>query len=214
MTDPVKRGYSSELRAAQARETRRKIVSTASRLFVETGYGATTIEAIADTAGVSRKTVFSSVGGKVDLLRLAVEWAVAGDDAPVALVDRDTMRRVLGETDAAALLRGWVAVTASIDARSARLFQALEIAAGADAEARALADRFEHQRLQGARLIVDRLTSLNALNPGLKRREAVDLAWLSTDPVLYDRLVCVRRWSANRFEKWLADSLCRQLLGG
>jgi AcrR family transcriptional regulator len=212
MSGPVKRGYSSALRAAQARETRRKIVSAASRLFVEQGYGATTIDAIAAEAGVSRKTVFSAVGGKVDLLKLAIEWAVAGDDAPVAVVDRDAMRAVLGETDASALLRAWGAVTATIDARTARLHQALEIAAGTDAEARQLAERFERQRLDGARRIVDRLMSLDALRSGLTRAEAVDLAWLSTDPVLFDRLVRVRRWSASRFETWMGENLCRQLL--
>jgi len=212
MSKPVKRGYSSALRAAQARETRRKIVSTAAQLFVDDGYGASTIDAIADAAGVSRKTVFSAAGGKVDLLKLAIEWAVAGDDAPVAVVDRDAMRTVLGETDATALLRSWASVTTKIDARSARLFQALEIAAGTDVEARALAGRFERRRLDGARLVITRLTSLNALSPRLKRGEAVDLAWLSTDPVLYDRLVRVRNWSASRFEKWLGDSLCRQLV--
>ncbi len=29
---------------------------------------------------------------------------------------------------------------------------------------------------------------------------------------LYDRMVRTRKWSTARFEKWLADSLCRQLL--
>lgn len=212
MSVSVKRGYSSDLRAGQARETRRKVVSAASRLFVDKGYGATTIDAIADAAGVSRKTVFSAVGGKVDLLKLALEWAVAGDDAPVPLVDREAVGKILAEADPAALLRGWAAVTASIDARTARLFHALEIAAGTDAQARGLADRFERQRLDGARRIIDRLVSIDALNGELKRGEAIDLAWLSTDPTLYDRLVRVRGWSISRFEKWLAESLCRQLL--
>jgi AcrR family transcriptional regulator len=214
MAESVKRTYSSELRSAQARGTRRSIVSAASRLFVDRGYGATTIDTIATAAGVSRKTVFSAVGGKVDLLELAVEWAVAGDDEPVAVLDRELMRNVLGETDPAGLLGGWAAVTASIDTRTARLFQALEIAAGTDAQARALADRFERQRLDGARRIVDRLASLGALTRELKRREAIDLAWLSTDPVLYDRLVLARGWSANRFAQWLAQDLCCQLLAG
>ena len=85
MVDVVKRQYRSDLRTSQARETRRAIVAAASRLFVERGYGATTIDAVADAAGVSRKTVFTAVGGKVDLLKVALDWAVAGDDRPVAV---------------------------------------------------------------------------------------------------------------------------------
>ncbi|OBB46612.1 TetR/AcrR family transcriptional regulator [Mycobacterium sp. 852002-51961_SCH5331710] len=214
MTDSVKRRYSSQLRAAQAGQTRRRIVEAAQRLFVEEGYAATTIDAVAAAAGVSRKTVFSSVGGKVDLLRLAMEWAVAGDDEPVTLTDRDEMRALLAGTDAATLLRSWAGVITAIDTRTARLFAALEVAAGTDAEARELAARFERQRLDGARRIVDRLTQLGALDRALKRAEAADIAWLSTDPLLYDRLVRVRGWSSKRFSAWLAESLCRQLLHG
>ena len=58
-------------------ETRRAIVSAAARLFVAQGFGRTTIEAIAAEAGVGRNTVFS-VGGKLDLLKLALDWAVVG----------------------------------------------------------------------------------------------------------------------------------------
>ena len=54
MPGSVKRDYRSELRTAQARQTRRSIVSEAARLFVEDGYGATTIDAVAEAAGVSR----------------------------------------------------------------------------------------------------------------------------------------------------------------
>ena len=47
MTQPVKKQYSSALRAAQARATRRAIVGAAARLFGERGYGAPTGDAIA-----------------------------------------------------------------------------------------------------------------------------------------------------------------------
>jgi hypothetical protein len=90
--------------------------------------------------------------------------------------------------------------------------RALEVAAGADAEAQNLVDELQRQRLSGARAIVRRLVALQALRPGFRRDEAADIAWLATDPVLYDRLVRVRGWSANRFERWLAQSLCSQLL--
>jgi AcrR family transcriptional regulator len=78
----------STLRAAQARATRRAIVDAAARLFTERGFGATTIDAIAEAAGVSRKTVFTSVGGKTEALKLAIDWAIAGDDEPVPILER------------------------------------------------------------------------------------------------------------------------------
>jgi AcrR family transcriptional regulator len=214
MSERVKRGYRSAVRADQARATRRAIVEAASRLFIENGYGATTIDAVAESAGVSRKTVFTAVGAKVDLLKVALDWAVAGDDLPVAVGDRPVLRHLLEQPDPAVLLTGWARIQAEIDARVAALFQALEVAAGVDGEARTLLAQSQRQRLDGARTVVKRLRTLEVLTAKLTYQEAVDLAWLTTDPALFDRLVRVRGWSTRRFAEWLGEHLCRQLLDG
>jgi AcrR family transcriptional regulator len=214
MNDAVKRDYRSAVRTEQARATRRAIVAAASRLFVENGYGATTIDAVATAAGVSRKTVFTAVGGKLDLLKIAMDWAVAGDDLPVALADRDTLRELLEHSDPTVLLIGWSRLQAEIGARVAALVQALEVAAGTDGDAKDLLAQVQEQRLDGARKIVKRLRTLGALTADLTVQEAVDLAWLATDAALFDRLVRVRGWSTSRFGEWLGENLCRQLLRG
>jgi AcrR family transcriptional regulator len=213
MVDGVKRDYRSALRTEQARTTRRSIVAAASQLFVEKGYGATTIDAVAKAAGVSRKTVFMAVGSKVDLLKVAVDWAVAGDDLPVALADRAVLRHLLDQPDPSVLLTGWARIQAEIGARVAALFQALEVAAGTDDEARSLLAQLQDQRLDGARAIVERLHALDALTADLTYQEAIDLAWLATDAALFDRLVRVRGWSTTRFAEWLAQFLITQLIG-
>ena len=87
MSQPAKR-YTSEIRDEQARRTRRAIVTAAHDLFLAQGYAATTIDAVAQAAHVSRRTVFNSVGGKATLLRLALDWAIVGDDEPVPLAER------------------------------------------------------------------------------------------------------------------------------
>ena len=212
MTASVKRDYRSELRAAQALETRRSIVAAASKLFVEDGYGATTIDAVAEAAGVSRKTVFTAVGGKLDLLKVALDWAVAGDDRPVAVADRGEMRQIMAEDDAVALLRGCARVIVAITGRAAGLARALEVAAGIDPAARDLVEQARRHRLDDARMVVGRLRALGALTSDLTYDEAVDLVWLATDPVLFDRLVRVRGWSRRRFEKWLSQYLIGQLI--
>jgi AcrR family transcriptional regulator len=210
----VKRDYRSAVRAEQASATRRAIVVAASRLFIENGFGATTIDSVAKAAGVSRKTVFTAVGGKVDLLKLALDWAVAGDDLPVALADRNTLRELLEQPDPAVLLTGWARLQAEIGARAAALVQALEVAAETDAEARGLLTQVQEQRLDDASKIVKRVRKLGALAADLTVREAVDLAWLATDAALFDRLVRVREWTTDRFAQWLGENLCRQLLDG
>jgi AcrR family transcriptional regulator len=212
MQEHVKRDYHSGLRTAQAEQTRRSIVAAAARLFVDGGYGATTIDAVAESAGVSRKTVFTAVGGKGDLLKTALDWAVVGDDRPVPVADRPEMRELLAMDDPVALLTTWARVIVAIDVRVAGLFRVLEVAADGDAAARLLLDEYRRQRLVGARAMVKRLGGLQALADGMSRAEAADMAWLATDPVLFDRLVRTRGWSVAKFEAWLARTLTDQLL--
>jgi AcrR family transcriptional regulator len=213
MPEAVKRDYRSELRAAQAQETRRSIVAAATRLFVEGGYGATTIDAVAEAAGVSRKTVFTAVGGKLDLLKLALDWAVAGDDQAVALSDRAAIRRWMDQADPRQVLDGLAGMLAEIGARVGALYGALEVAAGIDPAARELAEELQRRRLDDARKVVGPLRDMKALTTDITCQEAVDLVWLVMDPALFDRLVRVRHWSTSRFKEWLASMLCRQLLG-
>ena len=213
MPDSVKRDYRSELRAAQAQQTRRSIVAAATRLFVGAGYGATTIDAVAEAAGVSRKTVFTAVGGKLDLLKLALDWAVAGDDQAVALSDRAAIRRWMDQADPRQVLDGLAGMLAEIGARVGALYGALEVAAGIDPAARELAEELQRRRLDDARKVVGPLRDMKALTTDITYQEAVDLVWLAMDPALFDRLVRVRRWSTSRFKEWLASTLCRQLLG-
>jgi len=212
MQPGVKRDYQSPLRTSQAEETRRTIVSAALRLFVADGYGATTIDAVAGAAGVSRKTVFTAVGGKVELLKTALDWAVAGDDRQVAVADRPRMRAVLDLRDPAQLLVAWAQLMVELDERAAGAFRALEVAAETDDDARRLLEESKQQRLDGAREVVKRLARLGALTNAMSRADAADVVWLAADPVLFDRLVRTRGWSVESFGTWLGKTLTTQLL--
>jgi AcrR family transcriptional regulator len=211
MSDAVKRTYSSTLRAAQARETRRTIVSTAAQLFTELGYGRTTIDAIADQAGVSRKTVFTAVGGKLDLLKLALDWAVTGDDEPIPLLGRPELTATSTASSPAAILRGWVDVVAAIAARVHGLAGALTAAAAADDEARLLREANQAQRLAGARAFANHLATHHGLRPGLSVDRAADIVWLYSDPTLYHRLVADRDWTDTEYRAWLLRTITQQL---
>src|SRR6185437_15493406 len=97
---PTKRNpYRSPLRAEQAAATRRLILDAATRLFVERGYAGTSIDAIADEAGVGRSTVFAAASGKSWLLKTAYDRAVAGDDEPIPVRERPYARHLFEMTD-------------------------------------------------------------------------------------------------------------------
>ena len=101
-------------------------------MFLARGYAATTIDAIAAAARVSRRTVFNSVGGKVVLLRLAMEWAIVGDDEPVALAERPGVRAILAEPDPRRALALWAQMVVEVASRVAPVSEVLTAAADAD----------------------------------------------------------------------------------
>jgi AcrR family transcriptional regulator len=212
MSGSVKRNYASTLRAEQARTTRRAIVDAASRLFIERGYGATTVDAIAEAAGVSRKTVFTSVGGKLEALKLARDWAIVGDDEPVSLMERPEVQRARKEPNARVILRSYAGIVRRVGARVAALSLVIEAAEGLDAGARALAEEGRRQRLTGMRDLAGELARRNALPNGMTVDEAADVLWLFNDARAYHRLVTERGWMPDRFEQWLADSLLAMLI--
>jgi AcrR family transcriptional regulator len=212
MSEAVKRSYNSARRDEQARATRRAIVGAAARLFVERGYGATTIDAIAEDAGVSRKTVFTSVGGKSQALKLAIDWAVVGDDEQAALMDRPHVQASMAEPDAWRILREFAHDLGQIGSRIAPLVAVAVAAAGTDQEIMALVEEGRAQRLVGMRRLAQVLADRRALRPGLSIQEVADVLWLFNDPAVYHRLVLEQRWDPDRYENWLADTLIRLVL--
>src|ERR1700748_651979 len=88
-----RRRYQSPGRAEQARRTRARICAAATAQFLAAGYAGTTIRAVAAAAGVSVPTVEAAFGTKARLLKAAIDVATAGDDEPVAMLDRAWARR-------------------------------------------------------------------------------------------------------------------------
>ena len=212
MTAPVKKPYRSALREAQARATRRAIVDAAARLFSQHGYGATTVDAIAEAAGVSRKTVFTSVGGKTEALKLAIDWANVGDDEPVPMLERPHVKAMQNEPDARLILISQARYVRQAAARAAPLHAVVQAAAGLDADIRALAEEVRAQRIRGMRAMARVLADRGALKPGLTPSEAADVLWLLIDPGVYYRLVIEQHWDPDRYQDWLTDALISLLI--
>jgi hypothetical protein len=69
----------------------------------------------------------------------------------------------------------------------------------------------ENQRLTGARLWVEVLTSKGPLRPALDTGTAADVMWLLMSPGNYYRLVHRRRWTKQQYQQWLAASITQPL---
>ena len=86
---PAKRRYHAPRRQAAKEETRRTILASARSTFLERGYAATTMAAIADGASVAVDTVYATMGNKPAVFRLLVETALSGSAEPVTALERD-----------------------------------------------------------------------------------------------------------------------------
>lgn len=199
-----RRSYRSALRDEQARTTRRTIVEAGAALFVERGFAGTTMDAIAERAGVSRKTVFTSVGGKVGLLKLAIDWALVGDDEPVSLDERPVVRELVQETDPQRAVVMWAHMVTGIAARLALLHPVLTAAADVDEQAAELNEISERNRLGGARGFAEQLHSLGALREDVSVERAAAMASLLMDPLGYRRLVLGDGWTVEEYADWVA----------
>jgi AcrR family transcriptional regulator len=204
--------YASEVRDEQARRTRMAVVTAARELFLAQGYARTTIDAIAEAAHVSRRTVFNAVGGKVALLKLALEWAIVGDDQPVPMVDRPAVKAIEAQRDPRRALALWVRMVTEIAPRVAPISAVLYAAADADPEAAALLKELASGRMFGAVAFATHLASLDGLADGVTVERAADLCWAVNDSHLFQLLVLERGWPAASYAQWLLDTLAATLL--
>lgn len=207
-----RRVYRSAQRTAQAHRTRQRIVSAATEQFAGAGYPATTMRSIAAAAGVSVASIELAFGTKAQLLKTAIDVAIAGDHDPVAILDRDwaTAAQATATVHDFLIAVGRTLRPAMI--RSAGLVLAAYDAAETDPALRELAEQLSTQRATTVAWIVDGIRDRAALREGITRRHAIDQVWLLMDPAVYRQLTRYRGWSPATYGKWFTDTTTRLLL--
>ena len=208
----VKRRYESAHRQEQARQTRRAILDAAAVLFVEPGYAATPLTAIAAEAGVAIQTVYKVFGSKQALLSALVDVSVAGDDEPMALPDRQFVADVRALADVRAKLDRYAQHLTDTHARQAQVMLALAAAATADPDAAAIWRKNLDERRTGMTMFAADLAATGQLRPEHTVDTAADVLWLAMDVRNYDWLVRQRGWAPERFRRWYVDTVAAALL--
>jgi len=195
-----RRSYRSTIRRGDAPQA---ILTAAATLFRTKGYLATSIDDIAAEAGVARPTVFAAVGPKPTLLKLVVDHATTGDDAPIPVAERAWSREARDAEDPATALRLHARNSRRICERVADLLRAVEAAAGVDPDAAALWAALQQQRRTSMRTFVQSLARKTELREDV--RTITETMWAMI-PALYLRLVRDAGWPPDRFETWLGDT--------
>jgi AcrR family transcriptional regulator len=197
---------------ARTRLARSAVVGAAQDLFLERGYGATTVEAISEQAGVPTATVYRLFASKLGILKALLDVSIAGDHESVPVARRPQVTELAGTDDPAQQLQGFVAVASGINDRVAPTYRILVSAAGTDPDAAVLLDGLTQQRQQGQRLIARALARAGALRPGMRERDAADIIHALLSPEIYRLTVVDRGWSSDRYRTWLTELLVDQLL--
>jgi AcrR family transcriptional regulator len=201
-----KRPYHSRVRQRQAEETRQHILMAARSLFESQGYAATTLEAIAERALVSPKTITAVFGSKRALLAEVI------NPEGFSLRARQLIEELRTTDDGARQL----SLVAQITRQAYEpLVSSLELLRTAGAVALELAEvmrQSEARRRQNQARLIASLREQGALRPGLSLEEATDVLWALTSFDLYRMLVVEQGWEPEPYETWLAQLLVQQLL--
>jgi AcrR family transcriptional regulator len=197
---------------ARTRLARAAVVDAARTLFLERGYGATTIDAISARSDVPPATVYRLLSSKRGILKALLDVSIAGNDEAIPMADRPPVRSLLADPDPRNMVAGFVGIAAQVNVRTAAIYRILVSAAASDPDAATLLDELTRQRQQGQGRVARALARARALRPTLRERDAGDIIHALVSPEVYGLLVVDRGWPPERYETWLTETLVDQLL--
>ncbi|MEV7739995.1 TetR/AcrR family transcriptional regulator [Streptomyces sp. NPDC088921] len=194
------RSYRSPRRMHSAAETRAAILRAAEELFITQGYSNVTVGRIAAAAQVATQTVYSSTGGKADILLELLTPAIEDPS-----VER-TMRRITETEDPREVINATAQGTRQAHEGHWRMLEALVPQCHAEPSAAAVLAVGNVEFMKVLTMIAERLSGLDALRPDLTTDKAADLLWFHLGQDAWFSLVSHRHWCFDDAEQWLAKA--------
>jgi AcrR family transcriptional regulator len=208
------RPYRSQLRAEQARRTRTRITDAAHALFLERGFAATTIAAIAEQAGVAPETVYAIYRTKSGLLDGVVRSAVFRDGEPEDVLQAGWVKELLRLPDLSAQITALARHTAQTVALTSPIYATITAAGTGtgDGELHELQRQLRQLRFSGQAAVIAAIATDLTLRPGLTIEEAADTFSAIASPELHHILTTDRGWPHERYARWLEQTTKAALL--
>jgi AcrR family transcriptional regulator len=194
---------------ARSRETHRRVVDSATRLFLRDGYPATTMAAIANDAGVAVQSLYLRFGSKVAILAAALDVAIAGDDEPIPLLERAWTADIAAARTGRHAVEVCVAEIRRIVERTQPLYAVLLASAAGDA-GELLTDN-KRQRREGLRAVAELLAGKPGFAADLKLDQAGDLLYTVLSEETYGLLVIDCGWTPDAWQSWNVETITRLL---
>ncbi|WP_416416046.1 TetR/AcrR family transcriptional regulator [Paenarthrobacter aromaticivorans] len=210
-TSGSQRTYDASRRRQAAEASRRTILACARELFLQQGFGATTITEIAAASAVSVESIYKNFGGKAGLVRALHAQSLLGTGGLPA-EQRSDLAQVRAD-DPRELMEQFGRFTEEVSPLAAPISLLIrDAAATGDADMASLlkdVDDARHRRmLHNARQLIGR----GLLRPGMSPEEAADIMFACTTPELFESLVLKRGWSAEQYGRFIASTLAANLL--
>ena len=197
-------------RRVRSQRTSSDLLVASRDLFLERGYVRTSMEGIAARAGVSEQTVYNQFGTKCELLAAVLDRAIAGDAAPVTVIERQWFSACEDEPAAEVIAR-FAATATAIFGRVAPLYDVIRSASALPEVERLLADNRRRRRAD-QRHIVGALAAARKLRPDLDANHAADVVYGLMNEDVYLLLTDDYKWSRKRYRTWLTETLIEQLV--
>ena len=208
------RPYDSSRRQEAALASRRAVLDAAQRLLETRGYRATTIDLVAEKAGVSPETVYKTWRTKANLAKGVFDVAIAGDDEDVPLAQRPQAHAVRDEPDVRRKIALYVEEAVPRQARSAGVQLAIRNGQHADPALAELWRTMLDERLTGMTMLARHLHGTGQLRQGVTIERARDVLWTYIAVELYDLLVIERGWDIAQFSDWVREGITAALVDG
>ena len=209
MTEAVKsRAYNSPSRREQAARTRQRILDAAAELFIEQGYGATSVRAIAEAAQVAADTVYATFGSKGRLLTALIDSRLVPGGQ--SILDRPEVEAMRAERDPRRLLQMFARDYAAMGERVRPVSEVLRTAKAVDPEMATIRDEIEGYRFTYMETIVTWLAKRAKLR--VPTRRAAQIVWALASPDVGRMLCDVQGWTTDEYAEWLERTLTESLL--
>ena len=214
------------VRREKALQTRRRMLRAAYELFCARGYAGTTMNLVADRAGVAVQTLYFTFHTKgaiiaevlgacilgFDLWDPRIEAAVATDAAKAFAELHPWFLDFERATTQADALAVFIAASVDILERVGPLSLVMAAAASSDEQVQKVVDVGEQRRVEGFTVVAEKLARRGRLRRGVTVRRATDILLTILSSETHQQLATRRRWSAGQCRRWFQDVLEQQLL--
>lgn len=207
-----KRRYNSTRRRQQADQTLHSILEAATRLFEQRGYASTTMDAIAQEAGVAVETVYSAYGSKSGLLRRIIDTTLVGDYDPTPFFERPFIQEALAQPEPQLLIQHFASDIFSIMTRMSPIFDLLRSTAKSDKDIKALRFKILQRRREGMDFFIKALLKFGPLRKTVPYEQAVDSVFALSSAEMFELLTHDLEWSKDQYVTWLSAAISRLLL--